>query len=124
MIPARHFDHVVTIWGAQDVRGVDYGDVQRQWSRVPLMESVRVTIQARSERVRAAGPGELVEGEYKAYGSASLNVVEGDVVEIVSGPEASGNPLVPRLLKVASAYKPKNRHTQLVLTDFAGTLDA
>jgi hypothetical protein len=122
MIPTRLFDHTVTVWGSQDVRGATFGDVERSWSRVPGQDGVRIAIQARRETRQDAGPGERVVGEYAGFGPASMDVVEGDVIEITAGPEASPNPNECRLLKVDSAYKPRGRHTQLVLIQWDGEL--
>lgn len=122
MISARHFDHVVTVWGSQDVRGATFGDVERAHSMVPGQDQVRMAIQTRRESVNDAGPGERTAGEYKGFASASMDVIEGDIVEIHSGPEASVNPSEPRLLKVDSHYKPRNRHTELTLVNWDGEL--
>lgn len=122
MIPARHLDHVVTIWGSQELRGPTFGDASRRWSMVPGMDQIRIAIQTRRESRNDIGPGERVAAEYRGYGPASLDVIEGDVVEVHSGPEASVNPEDPRLLKVDSAYKPRGRHAQLVLIDWQGAL--
>jgi hypothetical protein len=122
MIPSRHFDHVVTIWGSNELRGPTFGDASRRWSMVPGMDQIRIAIQARRETVQDAGPGERTVGEYAGFGPASLDVIEGDVIEVHSGPEASRNPEEPRLLKVDSAYPPKMRHMQLVLIQWDGAL--
>lgn len=122
MIPARHFDHVVTVWGSQETRGATFGDVERQWSRVPNQDHVGMAIQAITEGQRDMGPGEHDEGEYRAFAHASMDVIEGDVVEIHSGPEASVNTDAPRLLRVKSSYKPRLRHTQLRLVAWMGEL--
>lgn len=122
MIPSRHFDHTVTIWGSQDVRGATFGEVSRTWSQVPSMDGVRIALQAKRETRQDAGPGERVVGEYHGYGPASLNVVEGDVIEVTAGPEAAPEGADPRLLKVDSAYKPRGRHAQLVLIQWDGAL--
>ena len=122
MISSRHFDHTVTIWGSQDVRGNTFGDVSRNWSQVSGMSEVRIAIQAKRETRQDSGPGERVVGEYHGYGSAALDVVEGDVIEVIEGPEACPNPSEVRLLKVDSAYKPRGRHTQLVLIQWDGSL--
>lgn len=122
MIPSRHFDHTIAIWGSQDVRGASFGDVTRNWSLVPSMDGVKIALQAKRETRQDAGPGERVVGEYHGYGSASLDVIEGDVVEIISGPEAAPEGADSRLLKVDSAYKPRGRHTQLVLIHWDGAL--
>jgi hypothetical protein len=122
MISSRLFDHTVTVWGSQDVRGATFGDVERQWSPVPGMSDFRIAIQTRRETRQDAGPGERVVGEYNGYGPASMDVIEGDVVEITAGTEASPNPAEVRLLKVDSVYKPRGRHTQLVLIHWDGEL--
>lgn len=121
MIPARHFDHVVTIWGSQETRGPTFGDASRRWSMVPGMDQIRIAIQAKRETVQDAGPGDRTVGEYRGFGSAALDVIEGDVIEVHSGPEASVNE-EPRLLQVDSAYKPRGRHAQLVLIQWDGAL--
>ena len=122
MIPARHFDHTVTVWGSRDIRGATFGDVERTWSPVPGQDGIRIAIQARRETRQDAGPGERVVGEYAGFGPASMDVIEGDVIEVTAGPEASANPDEVRLLKVDSAYKPRGRHTQLVLIQWDGEL--
>lgn len=123
MIPARHFDHTVTIWGSQDIRGSTFGDVSRLWHQVPGMSEVRIAIQTQRETRQDAGPGERVVGEYHGFGPASLDVIEGDVVEVIAGPEAYHEaPHEVRLLRVDSAYKPRGRHTQLVLVQWDGEL--
>jgi hypothetical protein len=122
MIPSRHFDHVVTIWGSHELRGPTFGDASRLWNMVPGQDQIRIAIQTKRETRSDQGPGERVIGEYKAFGPASLDVIEGDVIEIHSGPEASVNAEHPRLLKVDSAYKPRSHHTELVLIDWQGAL--
>jgi hypothetical protein len=122
MIPARHFDHTVTVWGSQDKRGSTFGDISREWSQVPGQSDIRIAIQTRRETRQDAGPGERVVGEYAGYGPASMDVIEGDVIEVIDGPEAHPNPGEVRLLKVDSAYKPRGRHTQLVLIQWDGEL--
>lgn len=121
MISPRHFDHTVTVWGSQDVRGSTFGDVSRLWSIVPNQEGVRIALQAKRETRQDSGPGERVVGEYVGFGSAAMDVIEGDVIEITAGTEASQNNDC-RLLKVDSAYKPRGRHTQLVLIQWDGAL--
>jgi hypothetical protein len=121
-IPARHFDHTVTVWGSVDVRGATFGEVSRTWSIVPGQSDIRIAIQARRETRQDAGPGERVVGEYVGFGHASMDVIEGDVIEVISGPEAHPNPGEVRLLKVDSSYKPRLRHTQLVLIQWDGEL--
>lgn len=122
MIPSRHFDHVVTVWGSQEVRGATFGEPKRLWSMVPGQDGIRIAIQTRRETRQDAGPGERVVGEYAGFGPASMDVVEGDVIQVHSGPEASRNPEEPRLLKVDSAYPPRMHHMQLVLIQWDGAL--
>src|SRR5690606_2964046 len=100
MISPHLFDHTVTIWGSQDVRGSTFGDVSRTWSRVPLMADVEIALQVKRETRQDAGPGERVVGEYHGFGAAALDVIEGDVVEVTDGPEACPNPGEVLLLKV------------------------
>jgi hypothetical protein len=121
-IPARHFDHTVTVWGSADVRGSTFGDVSREWSQVPGQSDIRIAIQTRRETRQDGGPGERVVGEYVGFGHASMDVIEGDVIEVISGPEAHHNEGDVRLLKVDSAYKPRGRHMQLVLIHWPGEL--
>jgi hypothetical protein len=122
MISARLFDHTVTVYGSQDIRGATFGDVARAWSPVPGSVDVRIAIQTRREERKDSGPGERVDGEHQGFGHASLDIVEGDVVMVTAGSEASGDPDKPKLLKVQSAYRPRGHHTQLVLTDWSGVL--
>jgi len=116
MISARQFDHTVTVWGSQEVRGPTFGDVTRSWTTVPGMDGVRIAIQAKRETRQDAGPGERVVGEYMGYGPATLDVSEGDIAEITAGPDA------PLTLKVDSVYRPRGRHTELVLIQWDGVL--
>lgn len=122
MIPSTHFDHRVQVWGSTDVRGSTFGDVSRAWSPVPGQYDVGMAIQVKRQTRSDQGPGERVVGEYHGYASADVDVVEGDVLEILSGPEASANPDEPRLLKADSVYRPRGRHTQIVLIDWQGAL--
>jgi len=122
MIPARHFDHVVTVWGSQETRGATFGDVTRRWSQVPGQDGIRIAIQTRRETRQDAGPGERVVGEYKGFGHAALDILEGEVVEVTAGPMVSPNEEGPRLLKVDSVYKPLGRHTELTLIHWDGEL--
>ena len=121
-IPARHFDHRVRIWGSSEIRGATFGDASRIWSPVPEQDDVGMAVQAKRETRADQGPGERVVGEYRGFAAASTDVVEGDVIEILSGPEASVDPNSPRLLKADSVYRPRGRHTQLVLIDWQGAL--
>lgn len=121
-IPARHFDHRVRIWGSTDLRGPTFGDVGRVWSIVPSQDDVGMAVQAKRETRSDQGPGERVVGEYAGFAHAGVDVIEGDVIELLSGPEASGDLNEPRLLKADSVYRPRGRHTQLVLIDWQGAL--
>lgn len=122
MIGGGAFDHTVTVWGSQDIRGPTFGDVERRWSMVPGQQRLRIGIQPRRETRLDAGPGERVVGEYRGYGPAGMDVTEGDVIEVLEGPEASPNPGACRLLKVDSSSKPLGRLTQLVMIQWVGEL--
>lgn len=121
-IPTHHFDHRVRIWGSKESRGSTFRDVTRIWSIVPGQDDVGMAIQAQRETRQESGPGERVVGQYAGFAAASIDAVEGDVIEILSGPEASADPEEPRLLKADSVYRPRGRHTQLVLVDWQGAL--
>lgn len=122
MIPARHFDHTVTVWGSQETRGATFGDVTRQWSQVPGQDGIRIALQTRRETRLDVGPGERAVGEWRGFGHVAMDVVEGDVVEVTAGPELTVPSDEPFLLKVESAYRPRGRHLQLVLSDWSGEL--
>lgn len=122
MIPSRHFDHTVRVWGSQVTRGPEFSEPERQWSPVPGQDNVPMAIQTKRESVNDAGPGERVAGEYVAYGHAAVDVLEGEVIEVLSGPEFDSNPNCVRTLKVDSAYRPRGRHLQLVLIEWMGVL--
>lgn len=114
------FDHRVRVWGSQEIRGASFGDPSRKWSPVPGHEDVPMAVQVRRESRTDGGPGEHVAGEYKGFAGAGVDVVEGDVIEIVSGPEASTNPSEVVALKVDSVYRPRGHHTELVLIQWLG----
>jgi hypothetical protein len=123
MIPSRHFDHTVTVWGSHEHRGPTFGDVTRRFSQVPGQDGVRIALQTRKETRLDSGPGERVAGEWRGFGHAAMNVVEGDVIEVTAGPELTVPSDEPLYLKVESAYRPKGRHLQLVLSDYSGELN-
>lgn len=116
MIPARHFDHTVTIWRATEAAGATFRDIGRSWAKVSGEDGVGMAVQAKRETRQDAGPGERVVGEYRGFAPAGMDVVEGDVVQVTAGPES------PRNLKADSVYRPRNRHTQLVLVEWQGAL--
>lgn len=121
MISATHFDHVVTVWGSQETRGSTFREATRSWQKVPGEDRVGMAIQARRETRSDEGPGERVAGEYKGFASAAMNVTEGDVIEIHSGPEASASGPT-RKLKADSVYRPRGHHTELTLVQWDGEL--
>lgn len=122
MIGGVAYDHRVTVWGSQDVRGATFGDVEREWSRVPGMSDVRMKITPTRETRSDEGPGERVVGEYEAFAASRANIVEGDVLEVLEGPEASRNPDRVRKLRVDAAYPNGMHQTELVLTHWDGAL--
>lgn len=119
---AHLFDHTVTVWGSQQLRGATFGDATRQFSKVPGQDDVRIALQVRRETRQDAGPGERTVGEYNGYGPAAMDVIEGDLIEIIAGTEADPDPNQTRLLKVESCYKPRGHHTQLVMRHYDGRL--
>ena len=114
MFGATTYDHTLNVWRFTESRGATFREVVRSWTKT--ISDIRMKVQATRERREDVGPGEIVGGEYNAYGSAHHDIREGDVLELTAGPES------PRTLKVDSAYRPMSHHAELVLVPFTGEL--
>ncbi len=114
MIPARHFDHVATVWRFQEVRTSALRSAERVWS--PVAEDRPIGLQRRRGAWESRQGGEASGGEWKGYASASLEVCDGDVLEI------TGGRMAPLTLEVDEAYPPRSHHTELVLVPWDGEL--
>lgn len=116
MIGGLAFDHTVTVWRSTESRG-SLREVIRSWAKVPAATGVRIGFQTKRERREDPGGGERTTGEYAGYAPASLDVEEGDVIQVLAGPSA------PMQVEVDSAYPPRGHHMQLVLIEWKGTLE-
>lgn len=122
MISADFFDHTVAIWGYREGQGSTFREAERGWFVVAGQDDVAMAIQTRRETLANEGMGERVVGEYRGYGPASLDVCEGDVIEVHTGPMAPPDGADPVLLKVDGVYRPSGRHTELTLIQWDGEL--
>lgn len=116
MISATHFDHRAAIWRFFESTSATLRVKERSWAQVPQSDRVPMAVQVRRETWGEVRGGEKVGGEYQAFAHASVDVMEGDVIDVHEGPEA------PVKLEVDSVYRPLNRHTQLVLIPWDGSL--
>jgi hypothetical protein len=117
MIPAVLEDHTVTVYRKNQTRGPKFREAKPGWAAVAGTAGTAVGIQVRRERREDGGPGEAVAGEYKGFSNdPDLDVQEGDVLDVTAGPES------PATLKVEEAYRPRNHHTELVLSRWQGSL--
>lgn len=113
-VPATVLDHRVTAWRYTESRGA-FRETLRGWGKIPGLEDFGMKVTVTRERVEDSGGGERTGGEYSGL-CDFVELVEGDVIELVEGAEA------PATLKVDEAYHPVRDHTELVLVPWVGDL--
>lgn len=82
----------------------------------PLPDTERMALDTSPFRSGDEGAGQFVEGSAEGFMRATADVQEGDVLEVISGPEA------PRTLRVISASRPRGHHCELVMEMYRGKL--
>lgn len=117
MLATPLLDHEATVWRRNETKGPKFREVQPGWAIVSGTADTAFGIQVRSERREDPGGGEAVMGDYAGYASdPELDVQEGDVLQLTSGPESPAN------LEVQRVYRPRKHHTELTLTAWHGSL--
>lgn len=116
MISALHFDHRAAVYRSTESESASLRVVERSWATVDGNDDVPIALQARRQTWENRQGGEKVGGEWMAYAEPGMDVAEGDVLQVTSGPQA------PLTLKVDSAYPPRAHHMELVLIPFDGSL--
>lgn len=116
MISSALLDHTAAVWRFSESKSASLRFRERDWVRVPNHDSIEITVQTRRESWDNPGGGQKPVGEWAAYGPPTMDVREGDVLEIYEGPNA------PMKLEVDSARCPRGHHTELVLVSWEGRL--
>ena len=91
MIPAPLLDHRATVWRYLEKRGSSLLETTRQWGRVSTAQRMGLLLEANREARDDTGGGERTTGEYSGTCNAHVDVCEGDVLEVYSGPNAPIN---------------------------------
>jgi len=115
MIPASVLDHSAKVFRYTESRGSTMRETRRSWKPVLGMDDYRLKLSPLNERLADTGAGERAAGEWKAIAGVG-DVEEGDVLDVVTGPEA------PVYLEVLSKRSPGGRHLELELAPWTGSL--
>ena len=116
MIPAPLLDHRATVWRYRELRGTSLREKTRQWGRVSRARRIGLILKANRERRDDTGAGERTTGEYMGVCNATVDVCEGDVLEVYSGR------MSPINLRVEEHDAPGGQTAELLLIPFTGTL--
>lgn len=113
MKPGAHlFDHTVQFW--RPTEGKDETTRRVERTMATLGDPVDAAVQSDRRSLQTLGPGETEVGRWKVYLTGGPEVREGDICEVVSGPEAQ------RELKVEEAYEPRGRFRQIRCSNWEG----
>lgn len=113
---SRFMDHAADVYAGVETKGTA-GSVRTTFGPTKKAAALDCNVQVDRERMAELGPGEVVEALYSVYfDDPDADVEEGDVLNILTGPEA------PLTVRVGLCYRPRGKHLEAQAENWQGVI--